>query len=236
MKQQSMERIHSVLHLGAALIALIAAGVTLAAPWASPQPKPRHRRTGFGIALISALMVAVAPPSLTWAQTLERARETGVVRLGHRHDARPFSFVGPDGTPAGYTIELCKKVVAAIGESVGRELTPEYVEVSTEDRFQAVAEGRVDLLCGADTVTLGRRETVSFTIPVYLTGISAVLSANAPRLLNEVIAGQAGGLRRVRRSCRRSGTRPSAYGRERRRRRGSKDTSPGSAGPPRWLR
>jgi polar amino acid transport system substrate-binding protein len=49
----------------------------------------------------------------------------------------------------------------------------------------------VDLLCGADTVTLGRRETVSFTVPVFLTGISAVLSANAPRYLNEVIAGQA---------------------------------------------
>ena len=137
------------------------------------------------------LLMAVAIPSAASAQTLERVRESGVIHVGHRQDARPFSFVGPDGVPAGYTIELCQRIVDAIGQAVGRKVAPQFVEVTTEDRFQQVAEGKVDLLCGADTATLGRRETVSFTVPVYLTGISAVLSASAPLYLKEVIAGQA---------------------------------------------
>ncbi len=144
-----------------------------------------------GVLILAAFIIPFASPSAPSAQTLERARETGVVRLGYRPDARPFSFPGTDGAPAGYSVELCRKIVEAIGAEVGREVSPEYVQVSTEERFRAIAEGKVDLLCSADTVTLGRRETVSFTIPIYLTGISALLSANAPRELSDVIAGEA---------------------------------------------
>ena len=68
------------------------------------------------------------------------------------------------------------------------ELAVEYLPVSTEERFQAVADGRVDILCGASTVTLERRELVSFSIPVFRTGIAAVMRADAPAFLRDTLA------------------------------------------------
>ena len=72
----------------------------------------------------------------------------------------------------------------------GREVTTEYVPLSTEERFRAVADGRVDMHCGAATATLERRETVSFSVPIFVTGVSALVRADAPRFLVNVLAGQ----------------------------------------------
>ena len=41
------------------------------------------------------------------ADTLTRIKERGVVRLGYRADAYPFSFLNDDGELVGYSIELC---------------------------------------------------------------------------------------------------------------------------------
>ena len=51
-----------------------------------------------------------------------------------------------------------------------------------------VEDGAVDLLCGANTVTLTRREIVSFSIPIFPSGTGALLSADAPLALREVLA------------------------------------------------
>ena len=114
-----------------------------------------------------------------------------MVRVGHRTDAPPFSFAGADGAATGYTVELCQRIIGAIGEAVGGEVTAEFVPLTTEERFQAVADGRVDMHCGAATATLERREQVSFSVPVFITGISALMSADAPRFLRDVLAGEA---------------------------------------------
>ena len=140
--------------------------------------------------LILVALAGMAAPWPTSAQTLDRIRESGVVRVGHRTDAPPFSFTGPDGQAAGYSVDLCKRIVEAIGSAVGREVTAEYVPLTTEDRFEAVAGGRVDMHCGAATATLERREQVSFSVPIFITGVSALMSADAPQFLRDVIAGE----------------------------------------------
>lgn len=45
-------------------------------------------------------------------------------------------------------------------------------------------------MCGADTDTLSRRKDVSFSIPIYPSGIGAVLSVDAPAGLRDVLEGQ----------------------------------------------
>ncbi len=47
--------------------------------------------------------------------------------------------------------------------------------MTPEDRFAAVTEGRVDLVCGADTVTLERREIVDFSIPTFVDGAAVLM-------------------------------------------------------------
>ena len=142
-------------------------------------------RKTIGFIIRVAMAASAVVPWPASAQTVEQVRDFGVIRIGHRHDARPFSYVAADGVPAGYSIDFCNRIVGMIGHAVGREVVPKYVGLSTEERFQAVADGWVDLLCGADTVTLGRREIVSFTVPIFLTG--TVHRAD----LKEVIAGRA---------------------------------------------
>jgi ABC-type amino acid transport substrate-binding protein len=123
------------------------------------------------------------------AQTLERIRDSGTFRIGYREDAAPFSFKNTLGEPAGFSVELCRLVAAETKAALGLDaITVEYVPVGTEDRFQAVQDGRIDLLCSADTVTLSRRELVDFSQFTFLDGAAVMLRADGP----EDLAGLAG--------------------------------------------
>lgn len=137
-------------------------------------------------AIVTAIMLAAQPAS---AQTMERVAVSGLFEIGFREDAPPFSFRDEDGVPSGFAIELCREVAADLKIALGLDdLAIEYVPVSTEDRFQAVADGRVDIHCGASTITLERRQTVSFSIPTFHTGISPLMRADAPRSLQDTLA------------------------------------------------
>jgi ABC-type amino acid transport substrate-binding protein len=123
------------------------------------------------------------------AQTLERIRDTGTFKLGYREDAAPFSFKDALGEPAGLSVELCRLIAAAAKAALGlEEIAIQYVAVGTEDRFQAVQEGRIDILCGATTVTLARRELVDFSLFTFVDGAAVLLRADGP----DDLAGLAG--------------------------------------------
>ena len=119
------------------------------------------------------------------AQTLERVRETGTFKIGFREDAAPFSFRNTLGEPSGFSVELCRLVAAQVKQALGlEEISIEYVPVGTEDRFQAVQAGRIDILCSADTVTLSRRELVDFSLFTFVDGAAVLLRAGAPEDLS----------------------------------------------------
>jgi ABC-type amino acid transport substrate-binding protein len=129
------------------------------------------------------------------AQTLERVRETGTFKLGYREDAAPFSFRDTLGEPSGFSVELCRLIAAQVKQALGLdEIAIDYVPVGTEDRFQAVQDGRIDLLCSADTVTLSRRELVDFSLFTFLDGAAVLLRADAPEDL-QALVGQKIGVR-----------------------------------------
>ena len=119
------------------------------------------------------------------AQTLERVRDTGTFKIGYREDAAPFSFRNTLGEPAGFSVELCRLIAAQVKQALGLdEISIEYVPVGTEDRFQAVQDGRIDILCSADTVTLSRRELVDFSLFTFVDGAAVLLRAGAPEDLS----------------------------------------------------
>lgn len=123
--------------------------------------------------------------------TLEDIRAAGKLVLGYRADARPFSYDESAGSPAGFSVALCEKIADEIKKEVGAsELAVEWVPVTLEERHAAVQQGRIDLFCGADTANLSRRKDVSFSIPIYPGGIGALVRADAPAALREVLAGQ----------------------------------------------
>ena len=127
------------------------------------------------------------------AGTLDQVKKSGKLTLGYRTDARPFSFKDDSGNAAGYSVALCRKVADQLmAELKLSGLALNWVPVALEDRFRNLADGKVDLLCGADSVTLSRRKDVSFSIPIYLGGVGALLRADAPFGLTKALSERPG--------------------------------------------
>jgi len=122
-------------------------------------------------ALALGLLGTFALASAGQADTLARVKEAGVITIGYRADARPHSFVDAAGRPAGYIVNLCREVVAAVRQTLDRpDLKVEYLTVNAENRFRAVQAGAIDLLCEPSSVTMSRREMVDFSLPTFIDG------------------------------------------------------------------
>jgi ABC-type amino acid transport substrate-binding protein len=155
--------------------------------------KPRHGSIVIGTFVLIATAYAASAQTTPAASTdtLSRIKATGRIRFGYRIDARPFSYRDSFGSAVGYSITLCDRVADAIRSELRLgQLAIDWVPVSATDRFQAVREHAVDMLCGADTVTLARRSEVAFSIPVFPGGIGVLLRADAPVRLRDVLSGK----------------------------------------------
>mgnify|MGYP006279719625 FL=1 len=72
----------------------------------------------------------------------------------------------------------------------GNGFRARLVPVGTERRFEALVAGEIDILCGATTATLSRRETVSFSLPIFHTGVGAILRRDAAPALTAALVEQ----------------------------------------------
>lgn len=109
-------------------------------------------------------------------QTLKRINDSGEINLGYRKDQTPMSFDKGSNKPAGYSVELCNHIAAAVKQKLGRsDIKIHYVPVTAESRFGDIQSGKIDILCGATTKTLSRSEIVGFTQLTFVTG-GALLS------------------------------------------------------------
>jgi len=102
--------------------------------------------------------------------TLLKARTTGAITIAHRESSVPFSYLSARGQPIGYSIELCRSLVAAIGEQIGRELEIQWLPVTSESRIEAIASGKADLECGSTTNNLERQKRVAFSPTMFVSG------------------------------------------------------------------
>ncbi|HEX7951725.1 MAG TPA: amino acid ABC transporter substrate-binding protein, partial [Burkholderiales bacterium] len=101
--------------------------------------------------------------------TLRKIITERMIRLGYQKDLAPFSSIGADGKPRGYTVELCHRVVAGIRNQYNlAALDIEWIEVTMTDRFQLVADGAIDLECGVSAMTLSRLKLVDFSAMTWI--------------------------------------------------------------------
>ena len=104
--------------------------------------------------------------------TLQQIDKKGQIRIGYRISEPPMSFAGQDKNPAGYSIDICRQIVAGVGEMIGKSIDIKYVPVTADNRFQALKTNKIDILCGSTTKTLSRSEHVDFTQLTFVTGAS----------------------------------------------------------------
>jgi ABC-type amino acid transport substrate-binding protein len=133
------------------------------------------------LALASGAAGAQAdPPELAkLAGTLAKARSTGAVTIAYRESSIPFSYLSR-GQPIGYSIELCRKLVEAIADAVGRELDIKWLSVTPETRINAIVSGRADLECGSTTDNLERRKQVAFSPTIFVAGTKLMVAKGSP--------------------------------------------------------
>jgi polar amino acid transport system substrate-binding protein len=148
-------------------------------------------RSLFRIAFLALTVTQVATSA--HSGTLEHIRSRGKLLAGYRGDARPFSYE-ESGHAEGYSISLCEQVAKSIRGELGLSALPiEWVKVLSDDRFEAIASGKIDLLCGAASDTLERRKHVSFSLPIFLTGVSKLVRpAAAKKAGKSILSAQQG--------------------------------------------
>jgi glutamate/aspartate transport system substrate-binding protein len=137
---------------------------------------------------LSALFLAFFSVTAAFAQVqapagsrLKTLQSTKIIKIAYRSDARPFSFINDKNEPAGFTVDLCKSVVSSIQQQIHLDhLTINWVPVTVETRFTAVASGKADMECGSSTVTLGRMKDVDFSSVVFVetTGLLVTRASN----------------------------------------------------------
>jgi glutamate/aspartate transport system substrate-binding protein len=125
------------------------------------------------------IVLAVLMTSLLWAGaaigqqpdgTLKKIKDSSTFTLGYLTSAPPFSFPGPDKRPVGYSIDLCTQIASSIQKQLGTSLKLNWVPVTTENRLDMVASGKVDIECGTSTTTLSRQERVDFSLMTFVDG------------------------------------------------------------------
>jgi len=120
---------------------------------------------------LAAVLLALALPALVQAQapdTLKKIRDSKTISVAYRTDALPFSFEGDGKQPAGYTVDLCKRIVASLEQQLKISLQTKWVPATSQNRLELVQKKQADMECGSTTATLSRMEIVDFSSAVFV--------------------------------------------------------------------
>ncbi|WER44565.1 amino acid ABC transporter substrate-binding protein [Cupriavidus sp. WKF15] len=144
----------------------------------------RHGRNAWWriVALCLALSagVALAQEPIALSGTLKKAKETGTLTIGYRESSLPFSYLNQARRPIGYSIDICTAIVTAAGNEVGRDLAISWVPVTSENRFEAMISGKIDLECGSTTRNAERQQRVAFSPVIFVAGTKLLVPHGSP--------------------------------------------------------
>ncbi|HSS70742.1 MAG TPA: amino acid ABC transporter substrate-binding protein [Casimicrobiaceae bacterium] len=114
------------------------------------------------------------------ADTLTKIRAAKSITVAFSGDSLPFSYVERDNQPAGYSIDLCKRVIAAISRAVGvPDIKVNWVVDTVPNRIAMVAGGKADLECANTTQTQSRLKEVDFSNLIFVDGSGFLVRADS---------------------------------------------------------
>ena len=131
--------------------------------------------------IAAAALVAGHAAAQTGPNTLGKIKAAKSINVAYSPESLPFSFTGANNEPAGYSIDLCKRVIAQIGRTVGApNLKVNWLPGSVSERLQMVAAGRADLECANTTQTQTRLANVDFSNLIFVDGGGFLVKAGSP--------------------------------------------------------
>ena len=117
----------------------------------------RMAQGGAFVALAFAATVAFAAGT---SPTLKEVRDRGSLVCGVNEGLPGFSYVDERGAWSGFDVDFCRAVAAAI---FGDPNKVRLVPLTAEARFEALRDGKIDLLSRNSTWTMGRETEYSLT-------------------------------------------------------------------------
>jgi len=128
------------------------------------------RLAAVGAALLAAVIAAPASAQDLYG-TLKKIKESGSIGIGHNSDSPPFSYIGKDGKPEGYTVDLCLKIAEGVKQELKMDkLEIRYTQLIATTRIPLLLNGTIDLVCGTTTNNLTRQKQVDFLSTIFITG------------------------------------------------------------------
>ncbi len=148
----------SMMGVALLVIAIIysACAAPAAAPAATPAPAEATAATTEATAEAATEAAPAADAAAPAAQTgslLDAVKSRGSVICGVNNQLPGFGTVDADGNYAGFDVDFCKAVAAAV---LGDANAVEYKYASSNDRFTLVKTGEVDVLFRNSTWTTTR--------------------------------------------------------------------------------
>jgi aspartate/glutamate/glutamine transport system substrate-binding protein len=109
----------------------------------------------------------------TSKDVLAQIKEDKKIVFGVKHDTRLFGLKNPStGEVEGFDIDLSK---ALAEEMFGKDVKPEFVEVTSKTRVGLLNNGKVDAVVATMTITEERKKEVDFTDVYFDAGQSLLV-------------------------------------------------------------
>jgi len=123
------------------------------------------------VAAVLAFMISQSAVAAERYGTLKKIEDSGVIVMGYREASEPFSYMGPEGNPIGYTIDLCDKIIDKIKETLSiPDLKVKRVSVTSQTRIPLLKNGTIDIECGSTTNNLTRANHIDYLAITFFTG------------------------------------------------------------------
>lgn len=133
------------------------------------------------IIIVSPLFIQPSP-----AKSVEQViKETGILKVGVRQDSPLF---GSGENAEGYCVDFATQLGENLSETLGKPIDIQLIPSTIQTRWQLVSQGKVDLECGPNTISLEREQqyNIQFSQPFFYTATQIFVEQTA----NEAIVRQ----------------------------------------------
>jgi len=116
---------------------------------------------------ISALVLSTAAEAES--PTLAKIKSSGSITLGYREASIPFSYLGADQKPVGFSLDLCSAIVDRIRSELKLDkLAVNLTPVNSSNRIPLIQNGTIDIECGGTANSLARQKQVDFSVATFV--------------------------------------------------------------------
>jgi glutamate/aspartate transport system substrate-binding protein len=116
-----------------------------------------------------AIGAMVEPSAAADSPTLTKIKSSGAITIGYREASIPFSYLGADQKPVGFSLDICAAIVEQIKADLKLpSLSVSYTPVNSSNRIPLIQNGTVDIECGGTANDKKRQEQVSFSVATFV--------------------------------------------------------------------